>query len=102
MMSTNLIRGVVRNGRIEVESPINLPDGTELLIPLPEGMSPPPAPEPGWDNSPEGIAAWLAWFDSLPTLTTTPEEEADTAAWRKKMGEHGIARMEKGVEELFR
>lgn len=101
-MSTNLIRGVVRNGRIEVETPINLPDGTELLIPVPEGAGPASVAEPQWDNSPEGIAAWLAWFDSLPTLKITPEEEADTAAWRKKMNEHGIAQMDKGIEELFR
>jgi hypothetical protein len=101
-MSTNLIRGVVRNGRIEVDTPINLPDGTELLIPLPEATSPTPTAEPGSDNTPEGIAVWLGWFDSLPTLKISPEEEADTAAWRKKMSEHGITQMGKGIEELFR
>jgi hypothetical protein len=30
------IEAVVRNGRIEVDRPIELPDGTRLLIPLPE------------------------------------------------------------------
>lgn len=92
-MSTNWIRGVVRNGRIEVETPLNLPDGTELLIAVPEGTSSPPAAEPAWDNSPEGIAEWLAWLDSLPTLTITPEEEADTDVWREKLAEYGIAKM---------
>ncbi len=101
-MSTNLIRGVVRNGRIEVETPIDLPDGTELLIPLPESTAVTSEGEPGWDNSPEGIAAWLAWFDALPTPTITPEEEADTAAWRKKIAEYGIAKMANDVEGLFR
>jgi hypothetical protein len=101
-MSTILVRGVVRGGRIEVDTPINLPDGTELLIPLPEGTGPPTAAEGAWDNSPEGVAAWLAWFDSLPTLTVTPEEEADTAAWRKKMAEHGTVKLGQATEDLFR
>ena len=74
-----------------METPINLPDDTELLIPLPEGAGPPPGSEPGWDNSPEGIAAWLAWFDSLPALKISPEEEANTATWRRKMSEYGTA-----------
>ena len=37
-----------------------------------------------WDNSPEGIAAWMKWYESLEPLIFTPEEEADTAAWLKK------------------
>lgn len=101
-MKTNLLRGVVRNGRIEVGTPINLPDGTELLIPLPEDTNPLPPCEPERDDSPEAIAAWLAWLDALPTLTITAEEEADTAAWRQKMEAHGIAQMKQEVEDLFR
>ena len=37
-MST--IKAIVRNGRLEIETPINLPDGTELTIPIPD----PPGP----------------------------------------------------------
>jgi hypothetical protein len=101
-MNTNLLKGVVCNGRIEVGTPIDLPDGTELLIPLPEGTSPLPACEPERHDSPEAIAAWLAWFDALPTLTITAEEEADTAAWRQKMDAHAIAQMKQEVKDLFR
>ncbi len=100
-MSTSMIRGVVRGGRIEVETPIDLPDGTELLIPLPEATSAPAEVEVRGDNSPEAIAAWLAWFDALPTLKITPEEEADTAAWQKRMGAHASGQMEKELEDLF-
>ena len=101
-MSRILVRGVIHNGRIEVETPINLPDGTEVLIPLPDGGGSMPESELGWDNSPEGIDAWLAWLDSLPPLTITAEEEADTAAWRKKMSDYGTAKMDKDAEDIFR
>lgn len=94
------IKATVRGGRLEVEEPINLPDGTELLIPLPDG--PRPTEEDGWDNWPEGIADWLKWYDSLEPLILTPEEEADTEAWLKKMSEYGMAKMEKWSEGLFR
>ena len=40
--------------------------------------------EESWDNSPEGIADWLKWYQTLEPLIFTPEEEADTAAWLKK------------------
>ena len=31
-MSRILVKGIVRNGRVEVEQPINLPDGSEVTI----------------------------------------------------------------------
>jgi hypothetical protein len=58
--------------------------------------------EEGWDNSPEGIASWLKWYDSLQPLIFTREEEADTEAWLKKMNEHSSANCDKGIEGLFR
>jgi hypothetical protein len=57
--------------------------------------------EEGWSNSPEGIADWLKWYDSLEPLEFTPEEEADTAAWRQEVKEYTIASMEKSAEDLF-
>lgn len=93
------IKAMVRNGCLETEEPIDLPDGTELLIPLANGT---PDEEEGWDNSPEGIAAWLKWYESLEPLVFTPEEEADTEAWLKKMDEYSAAHMDKGVEDIFR
>jgi hypothetical protein len=69
------IRGVVRDGRIETDDPLGLPDGTELLIPVPVVSA---DDENEGDNSPEGIAAWLAWADSLEPLVFTDDERA---AW---------------------
>lgn len=86
------IKAPVKDGRLEVEEPIDLPDGTELLIPLPN--VPNQTDETGWDNSPEGIADWLKWYDSLEPLTITVAEEADTEAKLKKINEYGIAKME--------
>jgi hypothetical protein len=73
----NAIKAKVRNGRIETEFPLNLPDGTELLVLASVADD---DAEEGWDNTPEGIAAWLKWYDSLEPLLFTIEERD---AWRK-------------------
>lgn len=67
------IKAVVRNGRIETNEPLRLPEGTELLIPVPESSA---DESDAWDDSPEGIAAWLAWADSLEPLIFTDAERA--------------------------
>ncbi len=59
------IKAVVRNGRIETDGPLGLPDGTELLIICPNGID----EDNALDDSPEGIKAWLQWHDSLEPLT---------------------------------
>jgi hypothetical protein len=98
----NAIKATVRGGRIELDQPLDLPDGTELLIPLPNGTSDENGDEEGWDNSPESIAEWLKWYDSLESLIFTAEEEADTEAWLKKMNDYGGVNRDNGVENLFR
>jgi hypothetical protein len=53
-----------------------------------------------WSNSPEAVADWLAWYDSLEPLEFTSEERTDLAAWRQKVKEYTIANMHKGIEGL--
>jgi hypothetical protein len=100
-MGTNVIRAVVRNGRVELEEPIQLPDGTEVLIALPN-VSPEPTDTADWSSAPQAVAAWLQWYDSLEPLLFTPEEEADTEAWLKKMNNYSMDSMDRPIADLFR
>ena len=53
------------------------------------------------DQTPEEIEDWLRWYHSLEPLEFTPEEEADLAAWRRKVKEYEIARSAERMEGLF-
>ena len=99
-MSSILMKGVIRKGRVEVEEPINLPDGSEVIVQVLNGDADADLEE-GWDNSPQGIAAWLQWCDALQPLKITPQEEADAEAWLKKISQGGTANLAKRVEDLF-
>jgi hypothetical protein len=57
------IRGTIRNGRVETEQPVNLPDGTEVRVTLADAT--PDDADNRWENSPEAIEAWIKQFDSL-------------------------------------
>jgi hypothetical protein len=93
------MKGVIRNGRVELDQPINLPDGTELLISVANGKT--EDDEEGWDTSPEGIANWLKWYDTLLPLKITPEEQADADAWLKRMSEYENAKRDTESRGLF-
>jgi hypothetical protein len=95
----NAIRATWKDGKIVPDGPVDWPEGCRFLI-----ESDPEAPEPvgrreeDWSNSPEAIADWLAWYASLEPLVFTPEEEADLAAWRQKVKEYTIAKMQLDFE----
>ena len=91
-----ILKAFVRDGRIETDQPIDLPDGTELHIPIPESAS----GEAAWDNSPEGIAAWLKWYESLEPLIFTDEERAALEADRQARKEWDKAHFEQYAEDL--
>jgi hypothetical protein len=74
-----------------------LPEGTKLEIPVPTSTD----EEDGWDNSPEGIAKWLAWADSLEPLIRTEKEEAEADEWLKACDRHEAAKQNRDIEDLF-
>jgi hypothetical protein len=96
----NAIKAIIRNGRIETDEPINLPEGTELLIPLPNGDA--EREEEAWDDSPEGIEAWLRWCDSLEPLIFTEQELAALEADRRARKEWEKARFDEYADEVRR
>lgn len=80
-----MLKGVVSNGRIELEEPLNLPDGTVLMIPLPNGTLDDDRP-----YSKEEIEILLKKLDEVIPFDRTPEEEArleadrlERKAWEK-------------------
>src|SRR5438128_3317175 len=91
------IKAVVRNGHIEIDGPLDLPDGTQLLI-VPTSAVDDDAQENS-DNSPEEISAWLKWYDSLQPLILTQEErlawDEDQSARRAWEQAHADERAEK-------
>src|SRR5262245_54922457 len=90
-----------KNGQIVPDGPVDWPEGCRLVIePDLAASEPIGMREEDWSTSPEAIADWLAWYDSLEPLIVTPQEEADFAAWRRKVKEYTIAHMHEGIEGL--
>ncbi len=95
------IAGIFRNGRVELVGPIpDWADGTAVTV-----MHPEPTDEIDiTGDSPEAIAAWIAWYDRLHKSnedSTFPEElERNLAESKveqlKSWEEHG-----KRIEGLF-
>ena len=78
------------------------PEGCRLRI-VPDFVQAEPEEmrDEDWSNSPEAIADWLSWYDSLEPLIFTPEEESELSDWRRQVKEYTIANMNQGIEGLF-
>ena len=93
------IRATWKNGQIVPDGRVDWPEGCRLLIELdPAETTQIGVGEDEWSDSPEAIADWLAWYDSLEPLEITPEEESDLAAWRQRVKEYTITNMHTAIE----
>jgi hypothetical protein len=72
------IKVTVKDGRVELQVPHDWPDGTEVLVQPVEPAHEFGIREEEWPDSPEAVADWLRWYDSLEPLVFTEEEQA---AW---------------------
>jgi hypothetical protein len=93
------VKGTVQNGHIILDHPTDLPEGSRVLVePLMEentnGIR-----EQDWLDTPEAIAAWLRWYDSLEPMMS-PQEEAQWRAFRGARKDREKAAFHEQAEEL--
>jgi hypothetical protein len=99
------IKATVRSGRIEVNEPIDLPDGTELTISIPDSMTPMGLLDDERYDTPEAIDAWIRWYDAFEPVEFTPAERSARDAARHEEKQFELAEWEKRsqrIEEHFR
>lgn len=93
------IRATWQNGQIVPDGPVDWPEGVRLRVEpdaTPVGVT-----EEEWSNTPEAVAEWLKWYDTLEPLVLTPDEEAEAEAWLRKMHDYSTTRVDKDVEDAF-
>jgi hypothetical protein len=88
------IKATVRGGQLELERPIELPDGTELLIPVPD------APDDDAPLSKDEIDRVLASVDRMIPFELTPEDEARLEADRRSRKAWELGHAEPRAETL--
>jgi hypothetical protein len=81
----NTIRTTIVDGYVHVPVPDELPNGTEVevkILPLTSESKP---GDGDWDNSPEGIEAWMKQYDAIePLILTESDRAAMTSARQEK------------------
>ena len=91
-----LLKGVIREGRVEVGELIDLPDGTEVVVSA--GAAGPDVDA----TTPEEIARVLAAMRRLLPLEIPEAVGADLDAWERKLDRHGVDHADSGIEDVFR
>jgi hypothetical protein len=93
---------IVRNGQLELPRPINLPDGTEVEVLLPEPVGTAPGSEDEGPMTPEEIAGILGAMEKIEPLETSEEERAALEADRQARKEWEKAHFEEHAEKVQR
>lgn len=96
------IKGMVRDGQIVLNEPVEWPNGTEVKV---EPVSPEALPglrEEDWPTDREGIARHLALMDQIEPLLLSPEEEAEWKAALRARKEAEKATFAERAEQLRR
>jgi hypothetical protein len=91
------IRAVVHDRRIDVPAPLDLPDGTEVLLTIGKSV-----PDDDGPMSPEEIARVHTAMQKLLPLDIPEDVAADLDAFERQLNQYGIDNADKGVEDVFR
>jgi hypothetical protein len=120
-MKSILSRGVIRNGRVEVPEPIDVPDGTVVVVTTGavydnETMISGEAAlrahmvttslksfqfmtEDEQEDDPIAVQKWVDDLQSIPPLPESPEGETELRAWDDTMRAFNVEAVRKQFEE---
>ena len=110
-MSAIHLKGVIRNGHVELEKPTDLPEGTKVVVTTHntiaienktaiqgcsaiEFMT-----EDEQSDDPQAIDRWIAELRSIPPVPENAEKEAEWRAWEERMRQFNLEAMRKQFEE---
>jgi hypothetical protein len=98
-MLVEALKTVVKNGRIDLATPADWPDGCEVVIePVPAGADKIGIDESEW-RDPASIADWDAWIKTIEPLEFTPEEEAAIARFNDEMRHFNLEAVRRQMQE---
>jgi hypothetical protein len=93
--------GTWKNGQIVLDGPAEWPEGCRLLVePVFDQAETLGITEEEWPRSPEAIAEWLEWFDSIEPIEITPDEEANWQAARAAQKAYQLAKFEERTNQV--
>ncbi len=88
------IKTTVRNRRIDVPAPSDIPDGAEVTLTISEKAESGTLP-------PEEIVRVLAAMQQLEPLDIPEEVAADLDAWEQRINQHGMEHRDSSSEDVF-
>lgn len=89
----SVITGTVRNGLIVLDDAANLPDGSRVVVHPIDSVATIGVSEAEWPDTPEAIADWITWHDSLEAIELSATDEQALEAFRlrqKELGEYAF------------
>jgi hypothetical protein len=89
------IKTKVRNRRIDIPAPSDIPDGTEVTLTIAESGDAAPL-------LPDEIARVLTAMQKLDAWNIPADVASDLDDWERKINQHGIEHRDSSTEDVFR
>lgn len=89
-----VLKGFIRDGRVELDEPIDLPEGTKVMV------APEVSDQDDGPVRPEEIARVLAAMRRPRPLDIPDDVGADLDAWERKLNQRGLEHTD--AEDVFR
>jgi len=93
---SSLLKGVIRNGRVELNNPVDLPEGTEVIVSTTSIHH-----EDSTVSSAE-IEKILEAMNRLLPLQIEDSVAADLEKWERQLNERGNEHIDPSMRDVFR